>query len=50
MGEVINTLDNKKRREEPFFGINAFDYRNPFPITNLNKLNFTLLINARNYY
>ena len=50
MGEVINTLDHKKRREGPSFGINAFDYRSPFPVTRLNKLAFTLLISIRNYY
>ena len=50
MGEVINTLDYKKRREGPSFGINVFDYRNPFPVTRLNKLAFALLISTRNYY
>ena len=50
VGEVINTLDHKKRREEPSFGINAFDYRNPFPVTRFNKLTFALSINTRNYH
>ena len=50
VGEVINTLDHKKRREGPFFRINIFDYRNPFPVTRLNKLAFALSINTRNYH
>ena len=50
MGKVINTLDHKKRQEGPFFRINTFNYRNPFLITRLNKLIFTLSINTRNYY
>ena len=50
MGEVINTLDHKKRRKGPFFGINVFDYCNLFPVIKLNKHIFTLLINTRNYH
>ena len=50
MGKVINTLDYKKRREGPFFGINVFNYRNLFPIIMLNRFTFALLINTRNYY
>ena len=50
MGEVINTLDHKKRREGLSFGINVFYYYNLFLITRLNKLTFALSINTRNYH
>ena len=46
---MVNTLDNQKRQKTPPFGINIFNYHNPFPITKLNGLTFTLWIGANNY-
>ena len=49
MGEVVNTLDNQKRREVPPFKINIFNYHSLFPITKLNGFTSPLLIGASNY-
>ena len=50
MGEVVSTLDNKKRREVLFFRINAFNYYSLFLIIRFKGFAFTLLINVHNYY
>ena len=47
---MVGTLHDDKRRDTPAVGTDALDYGNPFAITRLDLLSFTVTVGARDDY